>query len=68
MHVRHGNGGGHNEPCPNTPETIRVCIDEDCPSCGWGERWADVEMTSAGPTPILFGCNKCDYRSKVRDA
>lgn len=19
VHVRHGNGGGHNEPCPNTP-------------------------------------------------
>lgn len=19
IHVRHGNGGGHNEPCPNTP-------------------------------------------------
>lgn len=21
IHVRHGNGGGHNEPCPNTPPT-----------------------------------------------
>lgn len=20
VHVRHGNGGGHNEPCPNTPQ------------------------------------------------
>lgn len=24
VHVRHGNGGGHNEPCPNTPSTPAV--------------------------------------------
>lgn len=22
VHMRHGNGGGHNEPCPNTPPAL----------------------------------------------
>ena len=46
-------------------ETIRVCIDADCPNCGYPERWADV-------TPDLriihtYGCNQCTYRSNDRN-
>lgn len=36
----------------------RLAIDEDCPGCGWGERWFDGEK---------FGCNKCDHRGDFRD-
>jgi hypothetical protein len=45
-----------------TEGTIRLCVDEDCPACGWPERWA--ELTDGGP---VFGCPKCDYTSRTRD-
>jgi hypothetical protein len=44
----------------------RICIDEDCPACGWPERWA-ILPTLVEPGPI-FGCPKCDYTSERRDA
>jgi hypothetical protein len=43
------------------PEPMRLCIDEDCPQCGWAERWFE-------PDRQLFGCAKCDYTSKERAA
>lgn len=43
------------------PESVRLCIDADCPQCGWGERWFE-------PDRQLFGCAKCDYTSKERAA
>lgn len=36
----------------------RLCIDEDCPGCGWPERWFDGDQ---------FGCNKCSHRGEYRD-
>lgn len=51
---------------PETPEaTIRVCIDADCPGCGWPERWADAAPDLSEIK--TFGCNKCEYRSQERD-
>lgn len=45
---------------------VRVCIDADCPSCGWPERWADIaQFPPMGP--VTFGCNKCDYTSQERN-
>lgn len=41
-----------------TGQAIRICIDADCPKCGWPERWYDGER---------FGCNKCEYRSAERN-
>lgn len=38
---------------------FRLAIDEDCPSCGWGERWFDGKV---------FGCNKCEHTGEYRDA
>lgn len=37
----------------------RICIDADCPGCGWPERWFDGDV---------FGCRKCTYTSTLRDA
>lgn len=42
-------------------ENVRLCIDADCPNCGWAERWFDTETE-------LFGCSKCDYTSQDRNA
>jgi hypothetical protein len=39
---------------------LRICIDADCPSCGWPERWFS-------PDRRLFGCPKCDVTSRNRD-
>lgn len=39
--------------------SVRFCIDEDCPSCGFPERWLDHSLG-------VFGCNKCDYTSTER--
>lgn len=44
-------------------EPVRVCIDADCPACGWPERWA-LLSGAAGP---IFGCPKCDHTSERRD-
>lgn len=46
--------------------TIRLCIDADCPQCGWWERW--YETTNPPAPGGTFGCNKCDYTSKERNA
>lgn len=47
----------------------RVCIDEDCPSCGYPERWADIHPessdTPSGAGYTVFGCNEC-YSKEVR--
>lgn len=40
-------------------DEARVCVDVDCPSCGWAERWFSLERG-------LFGCSKCDYMSTNR--
>lgn len=37
---------------------IRICIDADCPSCGWPERNFNGEV---------FGCRKCEYTSTSRN-
>ncbi|WP_280410653.1 hypothetical protein [Nocardia asiatica] len=47
------------------PKTLRICVDADCPACGWGERWADV--TTDLKLIKEYGCNKCTYRSQHRD-
>ncbi|WP_155293077.1 hypothetical protein [Rhodococcoides fascians] len=44
---------------------VRVCIDVDCPNCGWPERWAEWDEV-AFFSPVTFGCGKCDYRSRER--
>lgn len=46
---------------PRTGRPPILCIDADCPSCGWPERNFNT-MTAE------FGCLKCDYVSKERDA
>lgn len=45
----------------STGKPVRVCIDADCPQCGWVERWYDFGLEK-------FGCNKCDYLSTDREA
>lgn len=47
--------------CHNAPLDLKICIDADCPSCGWCERWYS-------PDRGLFGCSKCSYTSKERNA
>lgn len=37
---------------------MRLAIDEDCPGCGWVERWFDG---------TVFGCNKCEHRGEWRN-
>lgn len=43
---------------PETGQPYKLCIDADCPNCGWPERNFDGE---------LFGCRKCDYTSRKRN-
>lgn len=44
--------------------TIRLCIDTDCPQCGYPERWADVATDLRSVRG--YGCIKCGYRSTER--
>lgn len=44
---------------PITGEDLHLCIDADCPSCHWPERWFS-------PARRLFGCPKCSYNSTGR--
>lgn len=46
---------------PRTGQPVRICIDADCPSCHWPERWFDTGTAH-------FGCNQCDYTSYDRYA
>jgi protein-arginine kinase activator protein McsA len=46
---------------PRTSKPVVICIDADCPNCGWAERNFD---TGTG----LFGCSQCDYTSTEREA
>ena len=47
---------------------VRVCIDRDCPNCGWPERWADLDLSRpVGEEPPIFGCSRCPYESKERN-
>ncbi|HEV2780390.1 MAG TPA: hypothetical protein VGX25_13455 [Actinophytocola sp.] len=51
-------------PIPVNPVTGQppvLCIDADCPSCGWPERTFN---TATGD----FGCSRCDYTSRERDS
>lgn len=41
-------------------EELHICIDADCPACGWPERWFS-------PDRSLFGCSKCSFTSTQRD-
>lgn len=38
-----------------------LAIDADCPGCGWAER-------NLNPATGVFGCSKCTYVSKERNA
>ncbi|MFD3748374.1 hypothetical protein [Nocardia sp. NPDC058633] len=49
----------------NFAPTVRVCIDVDCPGCGYPERWADA-LTDLTRIKV-YGCLKCEYRSRERD-
>lgn len=40
---------------------LRLAIDEDCPHCGWPERFYDTHTRR-------FGCIKCGYTSDERNA
>lgn len=46
---------------PRTGQPVRICIDANCPSCRWPERWFDTGTSH-------FGCNQCDYTSYDRYA
>lgn len=56
-------------PCkPPRANMTRVCIDADCPDCGWPERWADLDFSRpVGEEPPIFGCSRCPYESKERN-
>lgn len=49
--------------------TLRFCIDADCPGCGFPERFLVREIRPDGsPGAAMFGCSKCDYISQERDS
>lgn len=45
---------------PRTGRAVMLCIDADCPACGWPERTFDTATRQ-------FGCPKCDYTSEERN-
>lgn len=45
---------------PRTGDELHLCIDADCPACGWGDRWFS-------PARMVFGCPKCAYESEERN-
>jgi hypothetical protein len=46
---------------PQTQKPVHICIDADCPSCHWPERWVS-------PAEQIFGCPKCPYTSHERES
>ena len=51
--------GQRRQPQAGMSAPHRIVIDEDCPNCGWAERWY---MPETG----VFGCNKCPWRGSTR--
>lgn len=44
---------------------MRLCRDEDCPKCGWGETYSEVrDEPPIGP--VVIGCNKCGWREEAK--
>lgn len=42
--------------------TISLCLDEDCPMCGWPETYAEVDDEAEVPGADALGCRKCGWR------
>lgn len=49
-----------------TTETIKFCLDEDCPRCGYPEIWTEAEPRRLDAGAIRHGCNPCGWRSDDR--
>ncbi|MFF4595289.1 hypothetical protein [Amycolatopsis sp. NPDC001319] len=43
------------------PAEVVLCIDADCPACGWPERTLTLPQA-------IFGCPQCTYTSIERGA
>ncbi|MEV4599458.1 hypothetical protein AB0K15_18860 [Amycolatopsis sp. NPDC049253] len=46
---------------PDTTPEVVLCIDADCPACGWPERTFTLPQA-------IFGCPQCTYTSTERGA
>jgi hypothetical protein len=44
------------------PLPTRIVRDETCPACGWGETFAEVDLTKETPGADAYGCSKCGWR------
>lgn len=48
---------------PDETRTLtRLCIDQDCPDCGWPEMYAEVDFSAEVPGAEATGCRKCGLR------
>lgn len=77
VHVRHGNGGGHNEPCPNTPDDVEAQIKADAAAKGgaiaelFGVTPVEHPMTcpcGARPSLHIGHSDTCDRVERPSDA
>lgn len=50
-------------------ETVLVCRDQNCPSCGWPETYTRVETRGdrGRLVPMGVGCRKCGYYQPYHD-
>jgi hypothetical protein len=46
----------------STRDRQSLLRDEDCPSCGWPETYAEVDFAADTPGAEAFGCRKCGWR------
>lgn len=44
---------------------LRICIDRDCPSCGWPELVAVGDMAKVSAGPSRLECYKCHWQAPV---
>lgn len=53
------------ELLPIPADELCLCIDADCPNCGYPERITPLPGNGIGE---IFGCRKCDYVSRGRNS
>lgn len=46
---------------------MRLCRDEDCPTCGWPETYSEVPDTG-DLILVAVGCSKCGWRVETGTA
>lgn len=52
----------------NDTDTYKIPRDENCPTCGWVETYAEVNFAADTPGADAVGCDKCGWRITTQEA